>query len=227
VELTVAGQPDRTDHGMRIHGSRLPDDCVTEVEGMRVTTIPRTGVDLARGGSLPEALVALDSAGLALALEDSAVSPGSFRSVELRRELLDRVRPQLEAAYDGVRTWPGTVVVRDALSLLDLGSESPFESRSRAWIIRAGLPAPVTGFPVRGASGRCFFADMAWPERRVLGEADGTGKYGRDEATIRTRLRAERERQRDLEDAGWTVVRWDSRETAKRVTARLARALLL
>jgi hypothetical protein len=68
---------------------------------------------------------------------------------------------------------------------------------------------------------------MAWPERRVLGEADGTGKYGRDEATIRTRLRAERERQRDLEDAGWTVVRWDSRETAKRVTARLARALLL
>ena len=54
---------------------------------------------------------------------------------------------------------------------------------------------------------------------------DEAGHKAGDEVTIRTRLRAERERQRDLEDAGWTVVRWDSREAAPRVTARLARAL--
>jgi len=227
VELTVPGEPDRTDHGMRIHGSRLPADFVTEADGMRVTTVSRTAVDLARGRSLPQALVALDSAARTLALADPIVTPASLRSVELRRELLHKVRPQLDAAYDGVRTWPGTVVVRGALALLDLGSESPFESRSRAWIITAGLPAPILAFPARGGSGRLYFADMAWPERRVLGEADGTGKYGIDEVTIRTRLRAERERQRDLEDAGWTVVRWDSREAAPRVTARLARALRL
>ena len=59
----------------------------------------------------------------------------------------------------------------------------------------------------------------------MLGEADGIGKYGADDAGVARALRAERLRQRDLEDAGWTVVRWDSAEHPRSVLRRLRVAL--
>jgi hypothetical protein len=117
------------------------------------------------------------------------------------------------------------VVVRDGLELVDLASESPFESRSRGWMLLAGLPRPVVGHEVRGLSGRRYFADFAWPQRRVLGEADGTAKYGGTTREVTQSVRAERIRQRDLEDAGWTFVRWDSTEHRRTVVDRLERAL--
>ena len=90
----------------------------------------------------------------------------------------------------------------------------------------AGLPSPVTCLEVRGRSGRQYFADFAWPGRRVIGEADGTGKYGLTDREVTEALRAERRRQRDLEDAGWTVVRWDSTERWRTILDRLDRVLL-
>jgi len=87
------------------------------------------------------------------------------------------------------------------------------------------LPRPEVAFPVQGASGRWYYADFAWPDRGILGEADGLAKYGQDPDVVRHRLRAERARQRDLEAAGWTVVRWDSAEHPRSVVARLRAAL--
>ena len=60
----------------------------------------------------------------------------------------------------------------------------------------------------------------------MLGEADGTAKYGGTGRAVTDSLRGERLRQRDLEDAGWTVVRWDSTERRRDVVARLARVLV-
>jgi hypothetical protein len=118
------------------------------------------------------------------------------------------------------------VVVREALALVDLASESPLESRSRGWMVLEGLPRPELAYDVRGRSGRRYFADFAWPRLRILGEADGSGKYGADADDVTAALRRERRRQRDLEDAGWTVVRWDSTEDRREVCARLRRVLL-
>ena len=60
----------------------------------------------------------------------------------------------------------------------------------------------------------------------MLGEADGTAKYGGTGREVTDSLCGERLRQRDLEDAGWTVVRWDSTERRRDVVARLARVLV-
>ena len=76
-----------------------------------------------------------------------------------------------------------------------------------------------------GASGRFYFGDFVWRGRRLIGEADGLGEYGGAEREIRAALAAERHRQRDLEDAGWKVHRWDTREAPKTWLARLHRAL--
>lgn len=128
---------------------------------------------------------------------------------------------QLDDAYRSLWGLPGMVVVREALAHVSLGSESPLESQSRGCMLLAGLPAPRICWPVRGASGRWYFADFAWPEARVLGEADGFAKYGATDAGAATALRAERARQHDLEDADWTVVRWDSSELPDPAMGRL------
>ena len=225
VHLTEPGGVGRHHHGMRVHESRLPNEQVVVVDGLRVTTLARTALDLARSRSLPEAMVAVDGAARALALREPGASKKALRG-PARAELSLRAVSQIADAFDSVRTWPGTVVVRAAIELADPASESPLESRSRGWLVEAKLPQPLVAFPVQGASGRWYFADFAWPERRLLGEADGSGKYGPAEGDIVSALRRERRRQRDLEDAGWTFVRWDSTETRTTVTTRVARHLV-
>ena len=66
-----------------------------------------------------------------------------------------------------------------------------------------------------------------WIEHGVIGEADGVAKYGTSSPEIRAALRAERDRQADLEQAGWRVVRWVTGDTGATVVARLGRALYL
>jgi hypothetical protein len=53
---------ERLDAGLKVHSSRLPDEHIVRRDGLRVTTVARTAVDLALGGDLPSALVAADSA---------------------------------------------------------------------------------------------------------------------------------------------------------------------
>ncbi len=105
------------------------------------------------------------------------------------------------------------------------GLPRPYESWSRGVLIEAGLVPESVGFEVRGASGRRYFADMAWPSRRILVEVDGLTKYGQHHGTVRERLAAERHRQADLEDAGWIVVRWTAGEPARVIVDRVRRAL--
>jgi hypothetical protein len=68
-----------------------------------------------------------------------------------------------------------------------------------------------------------------WRKQRVIGEADGLKKYGTNERDVRAKLRAERIRQREFEDAGYVSVRWLWEEilqtpdlVAQRVTHKLA-----
>ena len=224
VHLTAPGCPDRTDHGMRIHGSRLPDRHIVTVDGLRATSLARTAIDLARGLALPEAMVVIDSAACAVIAGSTGRDLRTLRSVRERPALTAVAAEALQDAFADVRTWPGTVVARAAITLVEPASESPLESRSRGWMYAARVPAPSVAHWVRGASGIWYVADFARVERRVLGEADGTGKYGDDPRTATRTLRAERRRQRDLEDAGWSVVRWDSGESRATVVPRLRRA---
>jgi hypothetical protein len=227
LHVTIPGQSERTDLGLTVHGSRLPEELVTERSGLRVTTVARTAVDLARGLDLPQALVAVDGA-WRLSIE-GRLPAASWRLRErtVPPPLLATVRGELDAAYGSVLSWPGTRIVRSALDLGDPASESAFESWSRGWMAATGLPRPVLNAEVWGSSGQQYFGDFVWRSRRVIGEADGMAKYGAGTASVRRFLNAQAERQDDLESAGWTVVRWATGTPGRTIVARLGRALYL
>jgi very-short-patch-repair endonuclease len=130
----------------------------------------------------------------------------------------------LACAYRRCFGWPGTVVVRDHLDLVNPASESPLESRSRSWFWDAGLRHLKIGQPLT-IGGVTYFADFLDEGRRVIGEADGWGKYGTDLRAQRDARDAERSRQGELESDGYRFVRWTSSDTRQRVVHRMWRAL--
>lgn len=228
--VIVPGEPERQDGRLRVHSRALGTGDVVMIDGVRITSPAVTAVLLARGRSLGDALVSLDSGLRALVAERAGLwtpggqgldEPAPLRPHVRNREAVSLATEQLRKSYSGVFGWPGTRVVREALELVDPRSESPFESWSRSLMIGAGLPPAHIGYPVTGASGAEYWSDFAWPSQRLLGEADGWGKYGDDGPTMRSRVRAERLRQQDLEAAGWRVVRWDPRERWRSWIARL------
>jgi hypothetical protein len=227
IHVTIPGQAEREDAGVRVHGSRLPSEFVTTVDGLRVTTVARTAVDLARGSDLSHALVAVD--GALRTLVGAAVSGAARRLRERTVPLavLADARAMLDDAFAVVWSWPGSIVVRDAIALADPCAESPFESWSRAWILRSGLPRPEVNVPVFGGSGRTYYGDFVWRRYGLIGEADGVGKYGETAPAIRSALSAERERHADLEAGGWRVIRWVTGDPGRSVVARVGRALYL
>ncbi len=226
LEVTIPGHADRTDGRVRVHGSRLESNDVIQVSGVVVTSVARTALDLARGRSLPTALIPLDSALRSLTLEGAhTLAPGAARDRVRDRIQVDAARSGIAAALERQRGWPGVRAARAALEESDPASESAFESWSRGTIYRAGLPRPTVAEPVAGASGTCYWSDFAWRALGVTGEADGWSTYGADLGSFRTSLVAERSRQQDLEAAGWTVVRWTPDEPAAAWLLRLARAL--
>jgi hypothetical protein len=223
VHLTVPGQHDDVDHGVRLHGSDLPAELVVRRGSVSVTSIARTAVDVARGQRLPEALIVLDSA--ARLIGGVTGSASVLRDLVRREAARTRAVATLGTAYDSVWSWPGSVVVRQAIPYVDPGSESPFESSSRGWLILDGIPHPRVGLPIRGESGATYYGDFVWEGERVVGEADGLGKYGGTESEVRASLAAERHRQFDLEEAGWRFVRWDPREKESSWLRRLRHLL--
>jgi hypothetical protein len=178
----------RVGNGVHLHAAPLTADEVDEVDGLLVTSVARTVVDLAR-------TVGFDAA---VAVADSA----------LHKHLVDT--DQLARATRRCTGWPGAPQARHVVAVADGGSDSVGESRSRLAILRAGLPAPVLQWPVEGR-GRVFEVDFGWPDLRTVGEFDGLFKYGRllkpdqDPAEV---VVAEKLREDEIRDLDLRVVRW-------------------
>jgi hypothetical protein len=98
----------------------------------------------------------------------------------------------------------GLVRAREVLALASARIESPLESVTHLALHDAGFPPPELQFEVRGANGRRYFADFAWPALRLILEADGRTKYRDGE------LWAEKGREVFLARAGYRIarVRW-------------------
>ncbi|WP_314035436.1 type IV toxin-antitoxin system AbiEi family antitoxin domain-containing protein [Dietzia sp. CH92] len=163
-------------------------DAVTEVDGIPVTTPARTIVDVARSSPFTGAVCAADEA--------------------LRRELCSpaELADELDAAAGRV----GIARARAVVAFADAGAQSVLESVSRVVISRAGLPMPQLQREFILPDGTSVFVDMYWEEWGLVGEADGTGKYGIDdgEESVRQKLRDEKKRQNDIESLGNIVRRW-------------------
>lgn len=136
--------------GVRCYAAELGDD-VVEVDGLPVTSVLRTAVDVARFCPRFVALPVLDVAARA----------GLFSPVQALVRLDD---------LPGGR---GVRIARHTAGMVDPGAESPPESLVRIRLDDAGFPRPQTQIPVPGARGELLRLDLGWQERRVAVEYDG------------------------------------------------------
>jgi hypothetical protein len=179
---------------VRVRIAPLPELHVFEQGGIRLTTLPRTAVDLARTLPFAESVVALDA---------------------VRRHCSAEM---LRAALEECEKWFELGKARSAIDFADPRSESALESLSRAFMQDGGLPRPRIQAKVRGVSGRWYRTDFLWDESHQIGEADGAEKYADREA-----LMAEKTREDDLREAGYGFVRWTYAEMVGRTHETLAR----
>ncbi|WFR73562.1 hypothetical protein P9209_08025 [Prescottella defluvii] len=147
----------RTRH-RHVHTATLHADEVTKIDGIPVTTVSRTVVDLARTLPFEQAVVAGDHA-----LHSSALTSTT-----------------LAAAADVLPPRAGRQRVHRVLEQLDGRSESIGESRSRVMMIREQLPIPDCQPNLYAPDGRHLGrVDFLFEEFGVVGEFDGRATYSR------------------------------------------------
>ncbi|MGH3390906.1 MAG: hypothetical protein ACRDOO_18730 [Actinomadura sp.] len=128
----------------------LPRSDVTETMDTRVTTVERTALDCARWLPRLEAVAALDQ----------------FLRRGVDQGTLAR-RARVLAGRRNARQ------LREVIALGDAGAASPPESWTRAIIVDAGFPRPVTQLRVPAPDSGSYFLDLALPEHLVAVEYDG------------------------------------------------------
>jgi len=134
---------------------------------------------------------------------------------------------ELLTRYPGQR---GTRTVRVVLERLERSpggiTRSHLEDRFLRLAARSGLPAPETNVALSLGSHH-YEADCVWRQQRLIVELDGHQAHG-----TRAAFERDRERDRRLNAAGWTVVRatWrqleDATDLAADIRAILARRTL-
>ena len=205
VPVTLTRPPTRRcnrakSDGVVFHAAELPADHVTTLLGVRITTVPRTVVDLARVSSFMSAVVTADSA---------------LRADAKRADFTSK--EALIAACDACAGWPGNRQARRAVEFSDPRAESVLESCARVIFHEHGLDPPELQFTVTGPDFR-FSVDFYWAEHRLIVEADGGIKYSDPQRAVR-----QLERDQRLRDLGYKVVHFTWRELFQNPAAVIER----
>ncbi|GAA3956145.1 hypothetical protein [Gordonia caeni] len=190
--------------GRHRHPGPVPAEDVVEIDGLAVTSLRRTVLDVARAGTFAQALTAVDG-GLARGL----------------------TRDELTAGLAG-RATGGIGTARRAVVCGNRLAESPGESWSRAQMIAGGLPVPQLQRR-HTAGSKEYRVDFDW-DGVLVGEFDGLVKYrGRlrpgetpNDAVIREKLREDA-----LRNEGIAVIRWTWRTLERGEMVTLVRSWLV
>jgi len=201
-EVTTRGRASSTDR-IRVFGTTtLRAEDATTVDGIPVTSVARTLVDLA--GVVPEAQLTK-----------------ALNEVE-RQRLFDLRAIERAMAATARRNGRGHAAMRQALARLrTIGApvtRSELEDRFVALLDAHDLPRPATNASVEGME-----VDACWPQQRVAVELDGWGTH-----QTRQAFQNDRERSNDLTVADWALLRFTWADVTRRpeqTAARVARAL--
>jgi hypothetical protein len=200
AELNRRGR-DKTP-GILLHSDALWEDEVCVRDGIQMTTPARTAFDLGRRKGVVNTVIRIDTLMHATGLK--------IADVEL---LADRHR--------GAR---GLAQLRRVIPMVDGGSESPYETKTRLMLIGSGLPRPQTQIEVRGDWNAVLARiDMGWEDWKVGVEFDGAQHW--TDPAQRTR---DIDRLAELEARGWVIIRVSAdllRDRPEVVVARVRRAL--
>ena len=216
INVTRPDRSARREGGVWHHQASLPDDETCLVDGLQLTSIIRTGLDVARAERDHEhALVAVDSALRALGgtFAERTVALTAMRALHLQRA-----------------DWPGARLAGGAVAAADPRCGSVGESRTRVRLAELGLPEPLSQVYVFDEGDRLVaIADFAIEEHKTLIEFDGRSKYGLDgltEDAMADRLWSEKLRQGRLQRLRWAVVRlvWSDLYHPERILAKVRAA---
>jgi very-short-patch-repair endonuclease len=183
--LPTLAVPDRAEITVRDHGNTgvrngrlIRSAAVSDPEvalwfGAPLTVVARTVVDLTRHDRYD-----------GIAATDAALYEGLV------------LRAELDTILAAAAGWPGIKQARDLLALACEKAESPLESWLRLKLHDAGFPKPEPQYWIGP-----YRADLAWPEARLIAEADGLGKYKDGEGS------REKRRDHQVHIRGWHVER--------------------
>ena len=190
IEVSTPAQRRSTER-IRVHGRRaIAAEDVTRVEGIAVTTVHRTLVDLGE-------VLATD------ALRKALSEAERQRTLDVKgiEEALGRLRG---------RRGPATAKLRAALKdLSDHGAtltRSPLEDRLLPLLDAHDLPRPATNAYVEG-----YECDAVWRRAQLVVELDGW-----DSHKTRWAFQHDREKANRLTNAGWTVLRYTHDDIVRR-----------
>ncbi|MET0699266.1 MAG: hypothetical protein ABWY93_06330 [Mycobacterium sp.] len=196
IELNYSNN--KAPKGIVSRDETLLDDEVQTLRGLTVTTLQRTAFDLARRGTVGEAVARLD------ALANAA----QFRV----DDVLDLLSPHPNLS--GVRRVP------EVLDLVDGGAQSPKETWLRLLFIDAGFPRPRTQIPVLGRDGRPrYYLDMGWEDVMIAAEYDGE-HHRVDRYTYTNDI----ERSEYIHEVGWRMIRVVATNRRADIIERIRRA---
>jgi hypothetical protein len=188
------------------------------IDGIEVTSLARTVVDIARSSDFA----------LGVAVADAALRRTDFPLDGLPRTFLSRDELLHEVALLPIPL--GSARARRAVEFADARADRPGESISRVNMALARLTLPQLQVGLRGASGRLWHVDFWWPDFDLIGEFDGKAKYT-EEKYLRGRtpqqvVYEEKLREDDLRAVhrGFTRWSWDVAMSMPRLRAQLISA---
>jgi very-short-patch-repair endonuclease len=162
IDVTIPGRNQAPRSGIRRHRVKsLPRHHVTNVNGIKVTSIARTICDLA-------------------ATESPHATEQAFQEALYREIVTDKA---LQAVLDREPRRRGAPVIRALLENPSL-TRSERERRLLKLIEQAGLPKPLTNVPLNG-----YKADVFWPQYNLILEFDGWHAHGHRHAFESNRKR--------------------------------------
>ena len=191
-----------------------------EYAGFRIATPARVVVDCARLLNEQHGFP-IACAGLAHACQFDR-----FRQ-DASRPRQEEARRDFHEALDATpRNTKGRGHARWIVAHADAGCESPGEALVLLALLRAGIAGLTTQEEVH-IDGRTYFIDIALPNLKIAIEFDGRIKYGETVSQVHDSIEAEQRRQRDLERAGWKVirVRWSDLTLIDEVVAQVVVAI--
>lgn len=197
----------RSARAVTAHSTAVPDADVVSVDGLLVTSLARTVVDVAATYPMADAV----------AMADAALRSGVAGA-------------SLVEAWERALPFRGHRRALDMIGFADARSESPLESVSRVSMHRSALAPPELQMPFRDRRGRIGYVDFAWPGVGIVGEADGDVKYldpalrgGRsaDRVVLDEKIREDRLRALGLRVVRW---RWDTATRPPALAALLTAA---
>ncbi len=188
--------------GLVVRSDTLLPGETMNIDGIAVTSPARTAFDIGRHTERLLTVQRLDAL---------------VNATDLKTADVDAVIAQHKGAR-GIRR------LRQILPLVDGGAESPQESRTRLVLVDAGLPKPQTQIRVFNEYGDFVGrVDMGWREWLVAVEYDGAQHWIDPKQRSR-----DIDRQAELADCGWIIVRVSSdmlRHMQGTVVARVVAAL--